>query len=534
MSFVARIIFFLFFSIQILPGADGKPDYTLSVPMRDGTELPTDFYLPEPNLRNLPCVLLRSPGGRTARSAVGFNYLTKHGYLVVIQDTRSVLDQAGKTLPYCTDAWGHHQDGYDTVQWLANSEFTNGKIGTVGASALGITQLLMAPTAPPGLKCQYIGMAASNLYADGIFCGGQFLKHQVEGWLGLYARDPEVLEFIRKNDQYNAFWKNLDTTTVSHLVNTPGIFYGGWYDVFIQGTLDAFTGRNEKGAEGARGKQKIIIGPWPHMWPWAKKLGDFDIPIIAQLPKEEFLHEHWLDYYLKDEKNGVDELPAVTYYVMGPFDGTPSKGNVWKTAETWPIPAETTPFYLTYDYVLSDQKPSTQTKLTYKYDPKYPIPTLGGRNLFLETGAKDQRPIEQRSDMLVFTSEPLKEDLEVTGRIIAKIYFSSNRPETDVVVRLTDVYPDGKSILIVDGLKRTCGLENFSESKLCEVEVDLWSTSMVFAKGHSIRVSVSSSNYPKYEKNLNGGKEPVIADNSVHFGGAQPSQILLPIIKDMK
>lgn len=534
-SFIPRFSFSflfacsLFFSSSTLISAEHKPDYTLDIPMRDGALLPMDFYLPEPNARNLPCVLIRSPGGRASRTAVGFTYLTKFGYLVAIQDTRCSLDQAGRTLPYCTDGWGFHQDGYDTVQWLAESEFTNGKIGTVGASALGITQLMMAPTAPVGLKCQYIGMAPSSLFQDGVFVGGQFLKHQVEGWLGLYARDPQLLQFIRTNSHYNAFWKNLDTSTVAHLVNTPAMFYGGWYDVFLQGTLDAFSNRNEKGGERARGKQKIIIGPWPHIWPWTTKLGDFPIPVAAQLPPKEFLHERWLDFHLKDEKNGIDQLPSITYYVMGPFDGSPSKGNVWKTAEKWPIPAAIHPFYLTYDYTLSLQAPVTKTQLAYRSDPNNPIPTVGGRNLFLETGAKDQRLIEQRSDMVVFTSEPLKEDLEITGRIIAKIYLSSNRLETDLVVRLTDLYPDGKSILITDGIKRVCALDKFSKMAPCQVEVDLWSTSIVFAKGHSIRVSISSSNYPKFERNFNGGKEPLIADNWIHLGGDYPSHILLPI-----
>ena len=533
MILMLRNIFCIFlFSFQLLAAdqAARKADLTISIPMRDELELPTDLYFPEDSSKDLPCVLIRSPGGRSSRHALAFTYLTKLGYLVAIQETRCSLDKTGRTLPYCTDGWGFHQDGYDTVQWLGKSEFTNGKIGTVGASAMGITQLLMAPTAPPALQCQYIGMAAANLYAEGIFLGGQFLKHQVEGWLGIYARDPEVLAFIKKNDTYNIFWRNLDTTQVHHLVTVPGMFYSGWYDVFVQGTLDAFVGRNEKGAQGAKGTQKIIIGPWTHMWPLTKKLGDFEVPLNAQAPFKEFLPEYWFGFYLKGEENGAKSLPAVTYYVMGPFDQSPSKGNVWKTAKEWPIPAQVTPFYLRPDQMLSTQSLDTLAKVQYRYDPNQPTPTIGGKNLFLESGPKDQRPIEQRSDTLVFTSEPLQEDLEVTGRIIAKIYLSSNCRETDVVVRLTDVYPDGRSLLITDGLKRTCTLDQYSENAPCEVEVDLWSTSMVFAKGHSIRVSISSSSYPRFEKSLNEGS-PQIADNQIHFGGNVASRILLPIVK---
>ncbi len=532
MSAVFSFLCFFLLAVSSLCAADGKPDLTIHIPMRDGTELPTDIYLPDPSARNLPCILLRSPGGRAARIATPFAYMAKHQYVVAIQDTRCALDQTGKTLPYCTDGWGYFQDGYDTIEWLANSDFTNGKIGTLGASALGITQLMLAPTAPPALKCQYIGMAAANLYQDAIYSGGQFLKHQVEGWLGLHARDPEVLQYVCNNNSYNCFWKGLDTTQVPNRVSVPAIFYTGWYDVFSQGTLDAFMCRNEHGAKGARGKQKIVIGPWPHSWPLTKKLGDFDIPASAQAPLVEYFPERWFNFHLKDEANGVDLLPPVTYYVMGPFDNTPSKGNVWKTAENWPIPSHLIYFYLTQDHSLSMAPQASEASLSYLYDPKQPTPTIGGRNLFLESGPKDQTPMEQRSDLIMFTSPPLEEDLEVTGRIIAKLFFSSDKPDTDVAVRLTDVYPDGRSILIVDNLTRLGSLATFAPDKPCEVEVDLWSTSIVFAKGHSIRVSISSSNYPKYERNLNGSTTPEVARNTVFFGGKKASAILLPVVKE--
>ena len=188
-----------------------KPDLTIQVPMRDGTLLPTDLFLPSPEARGLPCILLRSAAGRTSDSAVNFASFAKEGYVVAIQDTRSVLDTEGKTFPYIADGWGKMQDGYDAVEWLAQSPFTNGKIGTWGVSALGITQLLLAPTHPPHLKCQYIVFAAASLYHHALYPGGQLLKNQAEGWLGYYARDTGLQAYVCQRPFYNEFWKQLNS-----------------------------------------------------------------------------------------------------------------------------------------------------------------------------------------------------------------------------------------------------------------------------------------------------------------------------------
>lgn len=217
-----------FFFISSAAAEDLKPNFTVMIPMRDGTELPTDMYFPaDTEIGTCPCVLLRSPAGRRSPPWLGYAALSQLGYVVAIQDTRSAIDEEGKTLPYMSDGWGVHQDGFDTVEWLAKSVFTNGKVGTVGFSALGITQLLLAPSAPPSLKCQYIGVAAGSLFHHGIFVGGQVLKNQVEGWLGLYARDPGVHSFVYSQPFYNEFWESLDTLPVSNRVQVPALHYGG-------------------------------------------------------------------------------------------------------------------------------------------------------------------------------------------------------------------------------------------------------------------------------------------------------------------
>lgn len=540
MNLITRVLVGFVLLASSLQAEQPTPNFTLLIPMRDGTELPTDIYLPEDaQLKEHPCILMRNPSGRRAQPWVQYGELAKYGYIVAIQDARNVIDPEGKTMPYWSDGWGKEQDGYDTVEWLAKSPFTDGNIGTIGFSAPGITQLLMAPSAPPSLKCQYVGVAAANLYEQCAFNGGQVLKNQVEGWLACHGDDKDLLTAVTSQPHYNEFWDQLNTVNVADRVNVPAIHYGGWYDIFLNGTIDAFASRNNNGGEGAKGKQKMLIGPWTHQWPANTKLGDFDVPEQGRIPPYDFSPVQWFDHHLKGKETHWDSVPAVTYYVMGPFDGTPSKGNVWKTADTWPVPAEEKVLYLSMDHQLTEKAIGTGSK-HYDYDPENPTPTNGGRNLFLESGPKDQRIIEERDDVIVFTSEPLEEDLEVTGQIVAKIFFGSDQEDTDLAVRLTDVYPDGKSILITDGIQRIAHQRCVKGAGPCdgpeEVEVDLFSTSMVFAKGHRIRISLTSSNYPRYEKNLNvaflnEGETHKVAHNSIYFGGNTPSKIVLPVVR---
>ena len=504
--------------------------------MRDGTCLHTDIYLSKNYEGPLPVILIRNPAERQTASAIVHTGLTEFGYVVAIQSTRSALDEKGKTLPYLSDGWVGQQDGYDAVEWLAKNPICNGKVGTVGSSALGITQLLLAPTAPPSLVCQYIGVAASSLYHQGIFPGGQLLKNQVEGWLGYYAKDPEVLAFVASKSSPSEFWDVFDTRPMAKHVKVPGLHQGGWYDTFIKGTIEGFTSRQNEGATGAKGTQKLVIGPWDHYWPREMPYGDFKLLDAGKQLPFPVTTRHWFDHHLKGVSTGVEELPAVMYYVMGPFDGAPSSGNVWKTSNQWPVPSSSLTLYFTKEGALSADKPKEVAHFEYKADPANPVPTIGGRNLFLQSGPMDQKSIEEREDVLVFTSEPLKEDLEVTGEIFAKIAFESNCCDGDIAVRLTDVYPDGKSILIVDGLTRVSSQEVLADERIAkrEVEVDLWSTSIVFAKGHRIRVSIAGSNYPKYELNKHVGSQvegQKIAENKIGTGGDTPSVIILPVVK---
>lgn len=546
MNSKCRILIFCLFLLQIafLSAFEGfpTPDRIFSIPMRDGKELPAAVFLPSSYQgEKIPCILLRSSAGISTPYALVHTPIKENGYAVVIQATRSFVDAEGKSFPYVSDGWGDLQDGYDTVEWLAAAPFCNGKVGTMGTSAMGITQLMLAPSAPPALKCQHIRFAASSMYHHATYPGGQILKNQAERWLGYCARDPGVHSYLCNHPYYNDFWEQFNTVKVADRVKAPAVHIGGWFDTFIQGTIDAFVSRQKEGGEGARNKQKLVIGPWHHYWPLSMALGDFQMPQAGINPPFDFSAEKWFEFYLKDGPDLSEELPPVVYYVMGPFDGSASSGNVWKTAAEWPPQAQPTSLYLAQDGRLSLKADPISSSLSYVYHPENPVPTIGGQNLFLEAGPKDQREIEKRDDVLIFTTAPLEEDLEVTGRIKALIYATSSVANTDLSVRLSDVYPDGRSILIADGLYRPGILkqgEALNEQHPLEVEVDLWSTSLVFAKGHAIRIAVTSSNYPRYEKNPNVGLAGeysgrfVPAKTVIHMGKSFPSQIILPMIQN--
>jgi predicted acyl esterase len=505
--------------------------------VRDGTRLPADFYFPSDKPWQSPAVLIRSPAGKKNLFALQFLSLLKDGYVVVIQDTRSAIDKEGKTFPFWHDGWGTAQDGYDTIEWLASSPFSNGKIGTVGDSALGISQYMLAPTAPPSLKCQYVGNAAPSIYHYAIFNGGQIQKELVESWLSWYASDSGIHSYASNQYFYNDFWKRFNALDYAHQVQVPAIHYGGWYDVFLTGTLDAFTSLQNKGGEGAKGKQKLLIGPWTHLWPKDVRYGDFEMPVSGISPPVDLSHVAWLNFHLKGMDNGIDRLPAVTYYVMGPFDGSESSGNIWKHADDWPPESEKAVLYFSSENGLIKTIPQ-EGEVAYASDPINPIPTLGGRNLFLESGPKDQRSIESRDDVVVFTSDLMDHDMEITGEITAKLYLISDQKDSDIIVRVTDVYPDGKSIFITEGIYRL-GTDGHLSAKNVqrEIEIKLAPTSFVFAKGHRIRTSISSSNYPRYERNMNSGLfgsnsgNSNIVNHTLKVGKNAPSQLIFPVIK---
>jgi len=505
---------------------------TYMVPMRDGVRLATDVYLPS-GQGPWPTILSRTPYGRFR-----IDELTGRGYAVVTQDWRGYYGSEGIKMPFESDGWGDLQDGYDTVEWIASQNWSNGKIGTWGGSALGITQNLMAGSYPPHLVCQHILAGASDLYSQMFFQGGVFLKSMVESWWAVHGT-PEHLAELLAHPSYDPRWELLNSETRVSGMAYPALHVGGWYDIFLQGTINAFMERQYNGGPGSKGNQKLVIGPWWH--------GGFGKTTQGELtfPPNCVYTDDWLDtfrlydYWLKGIDNGYTAIPTVRYYVMGDVDDPSAPGNEWRSADGWPIQHTNISLYLS-EVGLSFQ-PGPAGARSYHYDPNNPVPTVGGANLVLPSGPMDQRKVEERSDVLVFTSEPLDYPVEVTGRVFVELFASSSCPDTDFMAKLTDVYPDGRSMLVLDGAIRarhrnSMEAEDFMEpGNVYEFRIDLWSTSIVFNKGHRIRVDITSSNYPRFDPNPNTGHpfradaETRIANNTVYYGELYPSRIVLPL-----
>lgn len=513
-----------------------KPQ-TEMVAMSDGVRLATDVYLPQ-GTPPFPTILIRTPYNKDPNQAIATN-VTLLGYAVVVQDMRGRFASEGHhAIIFGNDGLGGvHQDGHDTMTWIADQPWSNGRIGTYGASAVGIVQNMAAPNAPAALQGQVVTVAFSEYYHQAAYQGGVWRKELLEGWLKATNMEDVNLPTFKEHSTYDDFWKGLSAEAHADQVDAPGLFVGGWYDIFLQGTINSFVTIQEQGGPRARGNCFLVIGPIAHgafgepvTYPHAT-----DAPINFVAPMN--LYAHWL----REPQPDVERLQPVHYYVMGDATDPDAPGNYWRSADAWPPPSTPTPFYLQADRSLSREPPGGDGSLTYRYDPENPVPTVGGQNLQIDRGPMDQRPVESRDDVLLFTSEPLAEPLEVTGRITATLSVSSDCPDTDFTVKLCDVHPDGRSLLVTDGIRRA-SLRNSYETReplkpgeMYEIEVDLWSTSLVFNEGHRIRIAVSSSNAPRFEPNPNtGDPHPVdgktrIATNTLHLSPEHPSRIVLPV-----
>lgn len=524
---------FLLGACLSLSAAEGKQ--TEMVPMRDGVRLATDIYLPE-GAGPWPVILARTPYNKVMGAGIGADG-AKRGYTVVVQDCRGRFASEGDNLPFHLD----HTDGPDTLKWLQAQPWCNGKVGTWGGSAGAITQLLMVGRDAPEPYCQHLVVGAPDLYA-GIYPGGVFKKAMIEDWIRGSRFGTNALAAWEAHPAYDDYWRTRDVSPRYTEAATVAVHLGGWYDIFAQGTIDSFVGYQTRGGPAARGRQKLVMGPWTH-GVLQTKAGDLTFPDNAKRPPND-IHDSWkwFDAQLKGEDNGLASAPAVTYYVMGDVTDPQAPGNVWRTADQWPpVATQTQAWYLQADRTLRAAPPGNALPLAYLYDPGDPVPTIGGLQLTLPAGGKDQRPIESRPDVLVFTSAPLTEPLEVTGRVRAKLWVSSDAPDTDFFVRLCDVYPDGRSINVCEGQLRARFRHGFDRETFLKtgevypLEIDLWSTSLVFNRGHCLRVHVTSSSAPGYDPNPNTG-DPFrardyrrAARNVVFLDAQRPSHLLLPV-----
>ncbi len=505
------------------------------VPMPDGVRLATTVYLPNGE-GPWPAILIRTPYNR-ASSDLSADDLTAIGIVLVVQDMRGHYESEGTTSAFMAD----RVDGQATLEWIDAQEWSNGRVATFGGSALGIAQYLMAPGAPDNLVCQFVMVATPDVYAETAYLGGAWRYSLTQGWLEGNSSAHMVDDFLTHylNSDY---WDPVRIMDYS-AVQVPAVHLSGWFDIFSRGTIAAFQGYQTQGGEGAAGKQYLIMGPWTH--DVEAQVGELTYPNLDELPLEQWLVQQ-LTNCLLGVGDGDLGLPAVHYYTMGAVGESDAPGNQWRTAETWPPPGITEiPVYLYPNNFLSVEAPAEDGGGdSFVYDPSYPTPTLGGANLNIEAGSYDQRPIERREDVIVYSTQPLPEPVAVTGQVRAQIWITTDVPDTDIVVRLTDVYPDGRSMLVLDGIARARFHETpdqSSESSLTPGEpvmltVDLGPTSIVFNQGHRIRISVTSSNAPRFAPNPNTGAmffdegdSVQIAQTTILHSADYPSMLILPV-----
>ncbi len=539
---------------------------THRVPMRDGVKLATDVVLPkgQPDAK-WPAVLVRTPYNR--RGSIGkmaASILPVTGFAAVVQDLRGRFDSEGEDYPvHAGCGWGKVQDGYDTIEWIAKQPWCNGKVGTVGPSAMGATQNLTLPTQPPHLVSAFVIVAWADIYKHAAYWGGAPRLALPEGWIAGNRFDPRNLDLFLAHPSYDEFWDAWNTEKMAHRIDVPVLYFGGWYDHFCQGTIDSFLAVQARGGPVAKRTSRLVMGPWTHTG-IPKGL---DYPDNAR-PRYDRYIVKWFNRHLKqaDPTAGGKQHP-VSYYVMGASGEKDAPGHEWRSAETWPVPGKPVPYYLRKGGLLSTDKPTeSAASASYQYDPRNPVPSLGGGVLTPKTGVLDQRPAEKRPDVIVFTTSVLAEPVEATGRITVKLWASSSCTDTDFTAKLTDVYPDGRSLLVLDGIVRARYRESLRRPKLIEpgkiypFEIDLWSTSIIFNKGHRIRVAISSSNVQRFRPNPNTGdavdgvtvrpeyrrslrkakwmalgkenpleiKQAVVATNTIWFDTGHPSHIILP------
>ena len=511
------------------------------VPMTDGTLLATDVYLPDGE-GPFPVVLVRSTYSRNQ----GMNSYIKKGMAAVVQDIRGMGGSEGEAHVFYYDGWRPGiTDGADTVAWIKAQPWCNGKIGTVGGSALGMTQMMLAP-ATQDVQAQYIQVAPSNFYTDVVYVGGVFRKNLVEGWLaGIFQ--PQTIKIYRDVPRYNEFWRYYNAEEAADRITAPAMFVTGWYDIFTQGSIDGFVSREERGGEGARGNNYLIIS-WANHGPDTTK--DYVLKENRRSLKTSQIRDQFLRRYLMDDVNALEGVPKVHYYVMG-ADTPDAPGNEWRTAETWPpVILQETPFYLGVDGSLQEAAPDGEAAWReFTFDPNDPYPTWGGANLLpnLVSGPYDQRKYsETRDDLLKYASQPLEKPLEIVGKVKVRLFVSSDAPDTDFTAKLVDIYPEGddREILMLDNIRRVKTRNGFEkvapplqgQDDIVEIEIDMWSIAWIFEKGHRIGLHISSSNYPRFDVNPNtGAEQPLpgeemrVARNRVHSGKVRASALLLPV-----
>jgi len=520
--------------------------FEIMVPAADGTLLATDVYLPFGG-GPWPVILTRTPYGKDGVREVCLG-LTLVQYACVAQDTRGRFDSGGEDTVFRDDAG----DGRATVEWVAGQPWCDGRIGMFGGSAAGIPQYLAAPGADSALFSIAPAVATPDLYHHAFLQGGAIREELVVNWLAGQGSSA-FYEEVRQHRLKDAWWDPVEVLAHAGSVHAAGLHVGGWYDIFGQGTLDGFSAFQERGGSGAAGRQYLVMGPWTHNDLFSRQAGALTYPADAALDVIDLLLA-WYEATLGDDPSAIDDWPVVRAYVMGAVGEPGAPGNLWVGLDRWPPRAAARELYLTADGGLDVAAPAGG-ELELVSDPEHPVPTLGGANMFpdlivdgrpMADGPQDQRSIEARDDVAVFTTEPLEAPLPVVGAVRCVLWLVPDTPDLDLAVRLTDVYPDGRSMLVLDGVQRArmrCGDDReclLTPGVPVEVTVELWSTAIVFNASHRIRIAVSGTNWPRFEVNPNDGGDlnipasPVVARPVLRFGPAHRSRLELPVLSPLR
>jgi uncharacterized protein len=549
--------------------------------MRDGVTLYGDVYMPAAPGK-YPTLVTRTPYG--VQRDGGHETLVKfaqHGYAVITVDVRGRYESEGKWDPFRNEG----KDGYDIIEWAAVQPFSNGKVATNGGSYVGHNQWATASLHPPHLVAAFPVLASTNIYANWITMGGAFRLSFNYGWgvvrmpnrimlpqywhtenympenfkydnilMHLPLNDADVVnegsavQHYRdwlNHESYDSYWKAISDEEHFGEINVPVHTLGGWFDIFLMGTINGYVGMKNHGATPeARAGARMIIGPWGHGS--TQSYGGVDFTPVAFIDMFE-TQLRFYDFYLKGIQNGLDQEKPVQIFYMG--------ANKWHGETDWPIPGtEYRDLYLNSEGsansvrgngTLSFSKPEKGNSDTYRYDPNSPVPTTGGNNCCgtpTAAGPVDQRPLERREDVLVYTGEYLKDPLTIAGPVRIKLYASTDGPDTDWMIKLIDVYPDGNAMPISEGILRARFREGLDKMKLLtpnqtyEYDIELTGTANVFKPGHRIRVDITSSDFPQFDRNPNTG-DPLgssarirIARQTIFHGGNNMSHIVLPVV----
>ncbi len=540
------------------------------IPMRDGTELATNLFVPVGEGK-FPTIIMRTPYGKGDANNAQARAYVERGYTFVVQDCRGTGRSKGTWEP------GVHEprDGVDTLSWVLAQPWCNGKLATAGGSYVGYTQWALAPEAGDELLAMSTVVPLFDWY-ESAYIGGTLQLQTMMGWgtmmthpaagqkspidptawnwerafryLPLASWDEQIgveVPYLRAwiaHPTFDSYWMPSRIIDKLDRVRAANLTVSGWYDLFVQQALQHIDElRRTTKSERARDNQFLIVGPWGH-GPNAI-VGKRDYGSSASIEFDQ-LQQQWFDHWLKEDQAVIDSWAPLRIFVMG--------RNEWRDEQQWPLERTRWTQYFLHsngqantsltDGTLNTQKPQDETADQFVYDPENPVPTLGGALLLGPGGSFDQTEIEQRSDVLVYTSDPLSEELEVTGPIRVILFAASDALDTDWTAKLVDVDPDGKAWNLCDGILRARYRKSGQQAELLEpgqiarYEIDLWSTSNVFLPGHRLRVEISSSNFPRFDRNPNTGHafganaELKTAHQTIYHDASHPSHILLPII----